>query len=127
MENTSSDKLFRNFSIFIVMIGIIGSLGLMFHTGRHNKSIILILLFTVWVASPFLGLLVICFSKRLRDSRRRYLYFLMIFIAVISLIIYSGAFGLHGPHPAFVFMVVPLISWLVIGTITLGAIKKKIT
>jgi hypothetical protein len=40
------------------------------------------------------------------------------------LIVYSGAFGIHGPHPAFVFMVVPFISWVMIGVILL-VLKRK--
>jgi hypothetical protein len=100
-----------------------GSLVLMVHAGRHNKSLFLMLLFTGWLSSPFLALLITYFSNRWSDSQRKFLYLLMIFIALLSLIVYSGAFGIRGPHPAFVFMVVPFISWLMIGL--MFGLKRK--
>lgn len=108
------------------IIGIIGSLVLMTHAGRHNQSVLLIMLFTGWVSSPFLALLITYFSNHWPDSRLVPLYVLMIFISIGSLIVYSGVFGIHGPHPAFVFMIIPLISWILIGILLLGASKKKL-
>ena len=42
-----------------------GSVGLMLWVGRHNPSSVLLLLFALWVVSPFMGLqLADMFSKR---------------------------------------------------------------
>lgn len=126
MVNSLRFKALRTISLSIAIIGIMGSLVLMTHAGRHNQSILLILLFTGWVSSPFLVLLITYFSNHWPDSRRVHLYVLMIIIAIGSLIVYSGAFGINGPHPAFVFMIIPLISWVLIGILLLGASKKKL-
>jgi lipopolysaccharide export LptBFGC system permease protein LptF len=125
MENSTRLKALRTISLAMTIIGIMGSLVLMTHAGRHNRSILLILLFTGWVSSPFLALLITYFSNHWPDSHRVHLYVLMIVIAFGSLIVYSGAFGIHGPHPAFVFMIIPLVSWLLIGIILLPALKRK--
>jgi hypothetical protein len=126
MENSSRLKALSTISLAMAIIGIMGSLVLMTHAGRHNKSVLLILLFTGWVSSPFLAILITYFSNHWLDSRRIYLYVLMIFMAIVSLIAYSGAFGIHGPHPAFVFMVIPFISWGMIGFLWLVVSKKKL-
>jgi hypothetical protein len=125
MENSFRFKALRTISLSMSIIGIMGSLVLMTHAGRHNQSSLLILLFTGWVSSPFLALLITYFSNHWTDSRLVYLYVLMIVIAIGSLIVYSGTFGIHGPHPAFVFMIVPLVSWFVIGTVMLITLIGK--
>jgi hypothetical protein len=42
--------------MIVAIVGAIGSLYFMFKTGRNQKSILLIVLFTGWVLSPFAGL-----------------------------------------------------------------------
>jgi len=42
----------------MVLAGAVGSLGFTLYTGRNNKSVLLIVLFFIWVPSPFIGLLV---------------------------------------------------------------------
>ena len=37
------------------LAGALGSVGLMLWTGRHNESVLLLVLFTFWVVSPFLA------------------------------------------------------------------------
>ena len=101
-----------------MVVGAIGSLAFMFNAGRNQKSIILITLFTCWVLSPFVGLLVADrVSKRWTTLSRVTLYWLMLVLTLGSLICYSGAFGQLGAKPAFKFLVVPLISWLLILTV----------
>ena len=78
MENLFLLKVLRIISLSMSIIGIMGSLVLMAHAGRHNQSVLLILLFTGWVSSPFLALLITYFSNFWPDSRRVHLYILMI-------------------------------------------------
>jgi hypothetical protein len=125
MENPVHARLLQIVSLSMTIIGILGSLVLMTQAGHNNRSAILILAFTGWVSSPFLALLIAYFSDRWPVAYRKYLHILMIAITFISLIIYSGAFGIHGPHPAFVFMVVPLISWLLIILVWVTSMKVK--
>jgi hypothetical protein len=49
--------LMRGVAMIAIAIGAAGSLGLMFYVGHHQRSIILVVLFTAWVLSPFAALL----------------------------------------------------------------------
>ncbi len=105
-------------ALIVVLVGAAGSLGLMFNAGRNQKSILLIALFTIWVLSPFIALLVAnVISKHWSILTRMTLYFLMLFITLGSLISYSGALSPPGTKPAFKFLIVPLISWLLLVTV----------
>lgn len=108
----------RNLALIAILVGAGGSLFFMFHAGHNQSSIILITLFTVWVLSPFAGVLIADrISKRWKVLSRVTLYWLILVISLGSLICYSGAFGHLGAKPAFKFLVVPLISWLLIVTV----------
>src|SRR6266850_4961480 len=107
----------RAMGLTTVVAGVVGSLGLLFIEGGHSPLILLIL-FVGWVASPFLALLVAnVFSKRWSVPTRVTLYFLELIITVAALIGYSGVLTPPGVRPAAVFLLVPLISWLLIAII----------
>jgi hypothetical protein len=108
----------RIMALIAMLVGAIGSLGFMFYAGRNQNSVILIALFTTWVLSPFVGLLIADkISKRWTVNTSVTLYWLMIVLSLGSLIIYSGALIPLGTKPAFKFLVVPFISWLLILTV----------
>lgn len=48
----------QRLAMLICTAGAGASLGLMYKVGHRNPSFVLILLFTIWVLSPFVGLLV---------------------------------------------------------------------
>jgi hypothetical protein len=99
----------------MLLVGAAGSLILMFNAGRNQNSIILIVLFTGWVLSPFIALLIAdVISKRWLIKTPITLYFLTLFITTVSLLGYSGALNVPGTKPAFKFLIVPLISWVLI-------------
>lgn len=105
-------------ALIAISIGAVGSLGFMFYAGHSQKSVILIALFTIWVLSPFVGLLIADkISNRWNLRTRLTLYWLMLFLTLGSVICYSGAFGQLGAKPAFKFLVIPFISWLFIVTV----------
>jgi hypothetical protein len=116
-----------------VLAGAAGSLGLTLFVGRHNSSRILLLLFAIWVLSPFAGLaLANSVFTRWPDLSRTTLYCLMLLIALGSLAIYADvALGPPRAKPAFAFLVVPLASWLlsaislVIAAIASGRIARR--
>ena len=102
-------------ALTILLAGAVLSLALLLYTGRHNDSTLLLALFTGWVLSPFLGLLAASvISIRWPALTRATLYSLMPVLGLGSLLIYKGLFSPPGTKPAFVFLVVPGISWLVI-------------
>ncbi|MEP6714487.1 MAG: hypothetical protein ABJC09_02870 [Terriglobia bacterium] len=90
----------------MIWIGAVGSLGFTLYAGRHNPSIVLMLLFGLWVLSPFAMLMI------LKHRAPRYLGAA---ITLASLAIY-GYVALGHPigHTATAFLVVPLVSWLLI-------------
>jgi GNAT superfamily N-acetyltransferase len=100
-----------------------GSVGLMLWVGRHNPSSVLLLLFALWVVSPFLGLqLADMFSKRWSVRTQATLHSVTLTLTLGSLGIYCYV-ALRPPTPAFVFLVVPLASWLLMATAVLAAAR----
>lgn len=104
-------SLLRTIALTMELAGAAGSLGLTLHAGRHNDSVLLIILFAAWVLSPFVALLVAdMVSKHWPVLTRVTLYCLMLVLALGSLVSYSAVLSPPGAKPAFVFLVVPLIS-----------------
>jgi hypothetical protein len=107
-----------------MLTGAIGSLYFVLRTGYRNHSILLILLFVFWVLSPFMALMVASVvSNRWSAITRSALYLLIFVLPVGSLIMYSGIWTINGTKPAFVFLMVPLASWLLMA-ITLPLASK---
>lgn len=115
MKKLTGYNLLHIIALIVLFAGAIGSVALMFNAGRHQKSILLIVLFTSWVLSPFIGLLIAdMISKRWLNKTHSAIYLLIIFITLASLILYTGALNVPGTKPAFKFLIIPLISWVLI-------------
>ena len=124
MKKLTNYNLLRIIALIVLFAGAIGSLVLMFNAGRDQKSILLIVLFTGWVLSPFVGLFIAdMISKRSLSKTRLAIYLLILFITLASLIFYSGKLNVPGTKPAFKFLIVPLISWVLI--LVIVPIKRK--
>src|SRR5579864_1086955 len=106
----------RTVAMIAAAAGAVGSVALTLYVGRHNPSRILLSLFVIGVLSPFVAL--VCasaVSKRWPVLTRTTLYSLMLVLTLGSLAIYGDvAFGPARATPAFAFLVVPLVSWLLI-------------
>lgn len=101
-----------------MLAGALGSLGLTLRAGRHNHSLILMMMFGVWVVSPFMGMAVAyILSNRWPVLTRNVLYLLSLALTFISLLIYGGFWSPPGIKPAFDFLVLPLISWLTLAVV----------
>jgi hypothetical protein len=111
--------LTRRAALIAVLGGAAGSLGLMFRAGRRQNSKILLLLFAIWVLSPFIALVgANMVSKRWPILTRAALYSVMLVLTLGSLAIYGEvAFGYATAKVGFVFLVVPLASWLLIAIV----------
>jgi len=127
MKTEPGYKILSVISLMVLLAGAAGSIAFTLNAGRHNSSVLLPLLFTGWVASPYLALLVIRFYSRLRlaISDASYLS-LTLFITLIALLAYSGVFSPSGMKPAFVFLVVPALSWLLIVIVSLLLRRRKL-
>ena len=98
------------------LAGAVVSLGLMFYTGRHQQSIVLILLFTGWVLAPFVALLAASrISWRWSYLTHTTVYtIVMLVITLCSLLAYSGVLSPPGTPSAAVFLIVPFLSWVLV-------------
>jgi hypothetical protein len=102
-----------------MLAGGVGSLGLMLRAGHRNPSRILMLLFALWVLSPFaaLGWAYVA-SQRWSNLTQATLYCLTLAVALVSLIAYAVvALGPPRAQTAFVFVVVPPASWLLMAVV----------
>ena len=94
-----------------LLAGAAGSFALMLYSGR-NAPWLLIVLFTIWVLSPFAALAVAdAVSTRWPVPTKTALYAAMMIVAVASLAIY-GADAMRPPRPqaAFVYVIVAPMS-----------------
>jgi uncharacterized membrane protein YhaH (DUF805 family) len=124
VKKLTGHNLLHTIALVALFVGAISSLVLMFNAGSDQKSILLIVLFTSWVLSPFIGLFIVdIISKRWLPKTHTTIYLLIIFITLASLIGYSGLLNVPGTKPAFKFLVVPLISWILI--LLIVQIKRK--
>jgi len=125
-KNLINQNSLHKVALTTIFLGLLVSLCILFNAGNSQKSIILIGLFTFWVASPFLGLLIINrISNKWSISHRKLLYWLMIILTIISIVAYSDVLKSLNTKPAFIFLVVPFFSWLSIATFFLIT-KRKI-
>ena len=116
--------LVRSLALGVATAGALGSLAFTLQAGGHNVSVILILLFSVWVLSPFILLIIFCLRSGNWSARARIsLYMIMMMISLISLLFYGGLIFFSGAKPAFVFLVIPLISWII--SLTVYAILRR--
>jgi hypothetical protein len=109
----------RTVAMIAVLAGASGSVGLMLRVGHRNNSRILLALFGIWVLSPFIALVwANVVSKRWSVLTRAALYSLMLVLTLGSLAAYGEvALGPPRAKPAFIFLVVPLASWLLIAIV----------
>ena len=126
-KKTSDINLLRTVAITIVLIGAAVSLFFMFNAGRNQKSVLLIVLFTAWVLSSFVGLLILnkISSHWTATTVRTSVLWLMIILTIGSVVAYSGILIPSGTKTAFIFLVAPLASWILI--VTTFLIGRKIS
>lgn len=105
----------RTVALIAVLIGATGSVGFTLRAGQRNPSRLLIALFVLWVLSPFVAMLFANFMfKDWPVLTRATLYSLMLFLSLASLAIYGRvALGPPKSKTAFVFVVIPPLSWLI--------------
>jgi hypothetical protein len=96
-----------------LLAGAAGSVGLMLRAG-HRTPRLLLLLFVFWVLAPFVALASAdAVSQRWSAPTRATLYGVTLVIALGSLVIYADdALRPRTAQAAFVFVVVPLASWM---------------
>jgi hypothetical protein len=113
--NRQLPRFLQILSLTILFIGSLASVVLVLYAGRHNASGFLNILFSGWVLSPYIGLLIANrISGKWHILTRTILSWLMILISVVSILCYCGIFRLSGTKPAFIFLIIPFVSWILI-------------
>jgi len=98
-------------------IGAVTSLALMLRAGRHQRSVVLVLLFSAWVLSPFLGLVYAHLSSTqwLRSARVVLSALTVLIVCGCPAIYAAVAFGRTTLKMGFVFLFIPFMCWLLTG------------
>jgi hypothetical protein len=119
--------LLRRVALVALLVGAAGSLGLMLRAGRRQNSRILLLLFAIWTLSPFIALVgANVVSRRWSILTRATLYIVMLVLTLGSLAVYGEvAFGYATAKVGFVFLVVPLSSWLLIAIVVTVSVRSQ--
>ncbi len=109
----------RTVGLIAVVVGAAGSVTMMLRTGSRNPSSVLMLMFAVWVLSPFVALaLADAVSARWSATTRTAIHVMMLLLAAATLAAYAGLLAMPaGSKPAFPYLIVPLASWLLLGMI----------
>ena len=113
--------ILRAVALIVLIIGAMGSLVIMFREGQDTPRFLLIL-FTIWVLSPFAALFwANMVSKRWSVVMRVTLYSVMLIVALGSLAIYGEWIEVRpaGAANAFLFVAVPPLS-LIFSTVIVG-------
>lgn len=115
-------RILRATGLTALAVGAVGSVGLTLYAGRHNHSVILMALFTLWVLSPFAALALLHSVSKGRAA----FHSLMVILTLASLAIYAYiALGPPRVKTAPVFVVVPPVSWLIIAIVVLISLRLK--
>jgi len=110
----------RGAALIAALAGAAGSLAFMFYAGRHQKSLVLFLLFAAWVASPFIAMVLANLFSQRWPIPAQPLNVTILLLTPASLAVYGCvAFGYTGAKIGFVFLIVPLASWLLITIVVL--------
>jgi hypothetical protein len=108
-------NIVRFFALALVVAGWGLSMYFMLQAGQENPSKLLMAMFALWVSLPFITLLMM---ERMTSSwvppSRLFLYALMEVVTILSAIVYSGLVTFEGRPNAFVFLVVPGLSLVII-------------
>ena len=105
-------------ALIVVLAGAGGSFGLMLRAGQRTPRLLLAV-FVIWVLSPFMALVLAhVVSKRWSVLTRATLYSVMLVVTLGSLAIYGDdALGHRRAQAAFVYVIVPPASWLLIAIV----------
>jgi hypothetical protein len=112
------------------IVSAIGSVALLLYMGRRNKSIVLMVLFSIWVLAPFVeGLLLnALIAKRGSAFAQTALHVAMLILAVASLALYADTI-LRPPvsQPVFRFVLFPVVSsFLIIIVVVIAEVVSRL-
>lgn len=118
-------KFLRTAALIAVVAGAAGSISLMLRAG--HPPLFLRVLFAIWVLSPFVLLVwAAMVSKRWTALTQTALYGVMLVVALGSVAVYGAdALWPRKSQPAFFYVLVPPVSWLIFGVVPIAALISR--
>jgi hypothetical protein len=117
----------RSVALIAAVAGAVGSVGLTLRAGRNTPRFLLVL-FVVWVLSPFVALAwANVSSPRWSGLTRATLYGVTLVVTLGSLAVYGGLVQRPaGSANAFMFVVTPPVAWaLIVIAVPLAALISR--
>jgi tryptophan-rich sensory protein len=104
----------RNTARMIVVLSALGSLACTLYAGQHNRSVLLVGMFAVWVSAPYAGVLGVLRMGDRIPRQSATLRTIAIVLSVSALATYTE----FSPYPAghnraAPFLLVPICMWAV--------------
>jgi hypothetical protein len=111
----------------VVILCALGSLGCALFAGHHNRSILLVGMFAVWVVAPYVGVLGVLRIAERGPTQAATITGAMAFILSCAALVLYGAFALHPlvHNAAAPFLLVPVCTWVAIAGMFLYARGKR--
>jgi len=107
----------REAAVYVTaLVGAAGAVGFLLRATSRNPSPLLVVLLALWVASPFVILMLASFLSP-RSSRALLIVALVITLGTIGIYL-ADALWPRAAQGAFYFIVVPPASWLVVAVLT---------
>ena len=108
----------RRLALIAVLVGALGAAGFLLRAGQRTPRLLLTILL-LWVLSPFMAVVLAdLVSKRWAILTRATLYGMTLVVTLGSLITYvNDALRPRKAQAGFVFVVVPLVSWVLIAVV----------
>ena len=108
-----------------VVVGALGSVGLMLRAGRSTPRLLLVA-FVFWVVSPFVALAwANTVAERWSVPTRTALYCVTLVITLGCLVIYGFDLAPSGSARAFSFVAVPPGSWILMAVVPIAALVSR--
>jgi hypothetical protein len=97
-----------------VILCALGSLACTLFAGHHNRSILLVGMFAVWVVAPSVGVLGVLRVAERGSTQAATIVQTMAFILSCAALVLYAAFALHplAHNAAAPFLLVPACSWV---------------
>lgn len=117
----------RRAALIAIPIGAAGSLGLMLRAGQRSASPVLLILMAIWVLSPFVALLaasVVAKRRPILNGAKLYALTLVLTLSALAIYVYDAFWP--RAKAAFVYVIVPMASWiLIVITIVIAAVASR--
>jgi len=106
---------FQKIIAVITLIGATGSMCFLYAATSSQTPFILLILFSGWVLSPYLGLFIATLiSRKWKEGVQLALLVIAFFVSIVSLIGYTGIFTPVDARPASIFLIIPFIGWIIL-------------